>query len=43
MHPASLLRRRGEDMDRAYLERWVDRLQVGEQWETAGRLARGLT
>ena len=33
---------RGDDLERAYFERWVERLQVGEQWEAAGRLARGL-
>lgn len=42
-HAAWLLRRRADDLDRAYLARWVERLQVGEQWEAAGRLAQGLT
>jgi len=36
---AWLVRRRGGDLDRTYLERWVAELQVGEQWETAQRLA----
>jgi hypothetical protein len=39
---AWLLRRRGEDLDRAYVERWVERLEVGEQWSAAQRLAGGL-
>jgi hypothetical protein len=39
---AWLLRRRGDDLDRAYLDRWVQGLQVGEQWEAARRLAEGL-
>jgi hypothetical protein len=36
---AWLLRRRGEDLDRAYLERWVPEREVGELWQAAGRLA----
>lgn len=36
---AWLLRRRGEELDRAYLERWVEQLQVGDQWEAARHLA----
>ena len=39
---AGLLRRRDDDLDRAYLEHWVERLRVGEQWETVQRLAEGL-
>ncbi|MBA3895278.1 MAG: hypothetical protein H0X69_16600 [Gemmatimonadales bacterium] len=39
---AWLLRRRGDDLDFAYLERWVKGLQVGEQWETVRRLAEAL-
>ena len=39
---AWLLRRRGEDLDRPYLERWVEQLQVGDQWEAAWRLAERL-
>lgn len=38
---AGLLRRRGEDLDRPYLERWVEQLQVREQYEAARRLAGG--
>jgi hypothetical protein len=39
---ASLLRRRSDDLDRAYLERWVEGLQVAEQWEAVRRLAERL-
>jgi hypothetical protein len=36
---AWLLRRRSADLDWTYLEGWVERLQVGEQWAAARRLA----
>jgi len=39
---AWLLRRRGGDLDLAYVERWLPELQVGEQWGAARRLAEGL-
>jgi hypothetical protein len=39
---AWLLRRRSGDLDRPYVERWVERLQVAEQWEAVRRLAERL-
>lgn len=39
---AWVLRRRGEELDRVYLERWVEQLQLGDQWEAARRLAERL-
>lgn len=30
---ASLLRLHGEEIDRAYLQRWIAALEVGSQWE----------
>jgi len=41
-HRRGLLRRRGGDLDLAYVERWLPELQVGEQWGAARRLAEGL-
>jgi hypothetical protein len=39
---AWLLRRQGDGLDRAYIERWVDALRVAEQWEVVQRLAERL-
>jgi hypothetical protein len=39
---AWLLRRRRDDLDRAYVERWVEELQVAEQWEAVQRLTERL-
>ena len=36
---AALLRIRGPDLDREYLERWIGRLGLGTQWGAARRLA----
>ena len=36
---AGLLRHRSEDLDYAYLNRWIDPLRVREQWEAARRIA----
>jgi hypothetical protein len=39
---AWLLRRRGDDLDREYIDRWVRELQVRDQWHAASRLAEKL-
>ena len=39
---AWLLRRRSDDLDLAYVERWVEPLQVAEQWEAVRGLAERL-
>jgi len=36
---ASLLRIRAQDIDRPYLDRWIDELGIVIQWEAASRLA----
>lgn len=36
---AALLRIRAEDLDRPYLDRWIDELGIATQWEAASRLA----
>ncbi|HEX5060089.1 MAG TPA: hypothetical protein VFV99_12050 [Kofleriaceae bacterium] len=35
---AGILRVRGDKLDRAYIERWVDELELREQWDRAQRL-----
>ena len=37
---AGILRMTGHDLDREYLEHWVDALDVRDLWNEAGRLAR---
>jgi hypothetical protein len=37
---AALLRVRSADIDRTYLERWIEELDITSQWEAASRLAR---
>ncbi len=36
---AALIRLRGEEIDLAYLESWVDKLGLGDQWTLARRMA----
>jgi hypothetical protein len=38
---AGLLRRRESELDRSYLEHWVEQLGLRKQWEAARRLALG--